>query len=110
MMLQWFEENPKDGARIARAIKVGIPLKANHKALKEDVSWGYPVPEADREIKQETTTEKKDKAFHSIIEDPRFIFDADTSQSCPTRLPLALVKESYRRNSKADGFVFYTPI
>lgn len=52
MMLRWYAENPKDGSRIARAIRVGISLKETRKGLLQDEVWGDPVPEADREVTQ----------------------------------------------------------
>ena len=49
MMMQWYKENPSDGLRVARAMRVGIPVKHDTRLVAGEV-LGHAVPEADREI------------------------------------------------------------
>ena len=50
-MLDWYEHNPKDGFKVARAIKVGIRIDKNEELeCDNDTNFGRIVPEADREV------------------------------------------------------------
>ena len=49
MMMQWYKENPSDGLRVARAMRVGLPLKDDTRLVDGEI-LGHAVPEADREI------------------------------------------------------------
>lgn len=50
-MMLWFKLNPSDGHRVARSIRVGLPVKSDQESQgKNEVADGHAVPEADREV------------------------------------------------------------
>ena len=52
-IIDWYKSNPSDGKRAARKIKVGMPV--DEKLHQNGEECGYPVPEADREVREMPT-------------------------------------------------------
>ena len=89
MLIRWLTENPIDGHAFAIALQVGIPPEIDsHSAnnISNIVTVGLQVPEADREVKKDTTAFQKETAV------PGFAHDIDD----PTAIKLEIgIKELY---------------
>ena len=93
MMIRWYTENPIDGKKIARAIKVGIPPDedCNNHEEGDDVQEmhvGFTVPEADREVIRTSVKRLKDEAVAALpLEGESHQVKVDLKYSSPKKLP-----------------------
>ena len=56
MMMEWYQENPKDGFKIARNIKVGLRVEEDRRGVEADTAIGQIIPEADREVNAKSSS------------------------------------------------------
>ena len=56
MMMEWYQENPKDGFKIARNIKVGLRVAEDRRGVEADTAIGQIIPEADREVNAKSSS------------------------------------------------------